>query len=63
MFILLIYVKSLNDTISLFNKGQKRISYQYSVSDLFKELWPCREIANDRLETALIDYKIQCLEP
>lgn len=58
MFILLIYVKSLNDTVPLFNKG---ISYQHSVSDLLKELWPCREIANDRIEMALIDYKIQYL--
>ena len=38
MFVFSIYVKSLNDKISLFNKGQKLISYQHSVSDLLKEL-------------------------
>ena len=52
-------MKSLNDKILLFNKGQKRISYQLSISDLLKDLSLCREIANDIIEKAIIAYKIQ----
>lgn len=62
MFVLSVHVKSLNDKTSLSNIGQKLISYQHSVSDLLKELQPCREIANDIIETALMAYKIQYLE-
>lgn len=51
-------VKSLSDKILLFNKGQKLISYQHSVSDLLKELWLCREIANNTTEKILIAHKI-----
>lgn len=58
MLLLSIYVKSLNDKISLFNKGQKPISYQRSTSDLLKELQLCREIANGIIEKALKAYKI-----
>lgn len=59
MLVLSVYVKSLNDKISLFNKGQKPISYQYSISELLKEIQLCREIANDIIEKALKAYKIQ----
>lgn len=52
-------MKTLDDKISLFNKGQKPISYQHSTSDLLKELQLCREIANDIIEKALKAYKIQ----
>lgn len=59
MLVLSVYVKSLNDKISLFNKVQKPLSYQHSISDLLKELQLCREIANDIIEKALKAYKIQ----
>ena len=54
-----LYVKSLNDKILLFYKGQKLISYRLSISDLLKDLLLCREIANDIIEKVLIAYKIQ----
>lgn len=59
MLVLSLYVKFLNDKISLFSKGQKLISYQHSTSDLLKELQLCTEIANDIIEKALKAYKIQ----